>query len=103
MIVRLREQAATYAELEDAFSAEIEQACTGGGAIAIKSVIAYRTGLDVAEWPRAEVEATYLQWAEAGFPETRELAKPVRDALLDPHARGRKAAPNAGAHPLRRR
>ena len=51
-------------------------------AIAIKSVIAYRTGLDVAEWPRAEVEATYLKWAEAGFPETRELAKPVRDALL---------------------
>ena len=82
VIVRLREQAATYAELEDAFSAEIEQACTGGGAIAIKSVIAYRTGLDVAEWPRAEVEATYLKWAEAGFPETRELAKPVRDALL---------------------
>jgi uncharacterized protein len=82
VIVRLRDRAPTYGELEDAFSAEIEAACTTGGAIAIKSVIAYRTGLDVAEWPRAEVEASYLKWAEAGFPETRELAKPVRDALL---------------------
>jgi hypothetical protein len=74
-------RAATYAELEDGFSALLEQACTDD-AIAIKSVIAYRTGLDVMETPRSEVESAYTRWREAGFPETRELAKPVRDALL---------------------
>jgi uncharacterized protein len=74
-------RAATYAELEDGFSALLEQACTDD-AIAIKSVIAYRTGLDVVETPRSEVESAYTRWREAGFPETRALAKPVRDALL---------------------
>ena len=81
VIARLRDGAASYASLEDAFSSEIEQACSDN-AVAIKSVIAYRTGLDVQEWERPEVESTYVRWAEAGFPETRELAKPVRDALL---------------------
>jgi hypothetical protein len=74
-------RAATYAELEDGVSALLEQACADD-AIAIKSVIAYRTGLDVMETPRSEVESAYVRWREAGFPETRELAKPVRDALL---------------------
>ncbi|MEP6642097.1 MAG: amidohydrolase family protein, partial [Gaiellales bacterium] len=81
VIARLRDAATSYAALEDEFSSEIERACSDN-AVAIKSVIAYRTGLDVQEWERGDVEATYLRWAEAGFPETRELAKPVRDALL---------------------
>ena len=82
LIADIRERVATYAQLEDALSAELESACTAGNAIAIKSVIAYRTGLDVAEWPRDEVASSYLRWSESGFPETRELAKPVRDTLL---------------------
>jgi uncharacterized protein len=81
VIEAVRANAATYGELEDDFSARIEQACAED-AIAIKSVIAYRTGLDVLEWPRSEVDAAYRKWADAGFPESRELAKPVRDALL---------------------
>ena len=82
LITDVRERVSDYGELEDAFTAELEAACTAGNAIAIKSVIAYRTGLDVAEWPRSEVESAYRRWAERGFPETREDAKPVRDALL---------------------
>ena len=82
VIVRLREPAATYGELEDAFSAEIEAACTAGGAVAIKSVIAYRTGLDVAEWPRAEVEVSYLQLGRGGLPRDPRAGK----------ARARRAA-----------
>jgi predicted TIM-barrel fold metal-dependent hydrolase len=81
VIARLRDAAPSYAALEDAFSSEIEAACNDN-AVAIKSVIAYRTGLDVKEWSREEVRSGYLRWAEARFPETRELAKPVRDALL---------------------
>jgi uncharacterized protein len=81
LIDAAREEASGYDELEDAFSARLEQACADD-AIAIKSVIAYRTGLDVREVERSEAVDAYRAWAAAGFPETRELAKPVRDALL---------------------
>jgi uncharacterized protein len=81
VIADAQTRAATYDELEDELTSRIEAACSED-AIAIKSVIAYRTGLDVREWPRADVRDAYRKWAAAGFPETRELAKPVRDALL---------------------
>jgi hypothetical protein len=78
IIVEARERAGSFGELEDELTARLE----ASEAIAIKSVIAYRTGLDVQEHPRSDVEAAFTRWKEAGFPETRELAKPVRDALL---------------------
>jgi hypothetical protein len=81
IIAEVRSHAAGYAELEDEFTSRLEASCSAE-AIAIKSVIAYRTGLDVREWPRSTVADAYTRWAAAGFPETRELAKPVRDALL---------------------
>jgi uncharacterized protein len=80
-IVELREQAAGFAELEDALSATLERA-VADGAIAFKSVIAYRTGLDVARWDRQECDVAYRRWRDDGWRETREHAKPVRDMLL---------------------
>ncbi len=50
--------------------------------VAFKSVIAYRTGLDVCEWSASECEAAFAAWRADGWRETREHAKPVRDALL---------------------
>ena len=47
-----------------------------------KSVIAYRTGLDVENPARDECERAFARWRADGFAETREHAKPVRDALL---------------------
>jgi predicted TIM-barrel fold metal-dependent hydrolase len=81
VITDVRDAAGSYAELEDAFSAGIEQAA-GAGSIAFKSVIAYRTGLDVAEWSASEREAAFAAWRADGWRESREHAKPVRDALL---------------------
>jgi predicted TIM-barrel fold metal-dependent hydrolase len=81
LIEAARSGATTYAELADAFSAALERECADD-AVAIKSVIAYRTGLDVREWPRSELDAAYRSWAAGGFAESREAAKPVRDALL---------------------
>jgi hypothetical protein len=80
-VAALRADAGTYGELEAAVSAAAEQAAAEG-AIAFKSVLAYRTGLDVGEPSRDDAGAAYLRWREAGFPETRELAKPVRDRLM---------------------
>jgi uncharacterized protein len=81
MIVDLRDGAAGFSDLEDAFAARAEAALSEG-AIAFKSVIAYRTGLDVQPWGRSDCEAAFRRWREDGWRETREHAKPVRDTLL---------------------
>jgi uncharacterized protein len=79
-IATLRGRCASFDELEDAFSAEAEAAT--GDAVAFKSIIAYRTGLDVREWPRDDVRSAFERWREDAWRESREHAKPVRDALL---------------------
>jgi predicted TIM-barrel fold metal-dependent hydrolase len=81
LITDVRDAAGSYAELEDAFTAELE-AAVADGSIAFKSVIAYRTGLDVVEWSPSEREAAFSAWRADRWRETREHAKPVRDALL---------------------
>jgi predicted TIM-barrel fold metal-dependent hydrolase len=80
-ITELRERAGGYAALEDAFQARAEEALAQG-AVALKSVIAYRTGLDVRRWSREECEQAFNAWRADGWAETREHAKPVRDMLL---------------------
>ena len=81
LITDVRAAVGTYAELEDAFTAELE-AAVADGSIAFKSVIAYRTGLDVCEWSASDREAAFSAWRADGWRETREHAKPVRDGLL---------------------
>jgi predicted TIM-barrel fold metal-dependent hydrolase len=81
IITDLRESAGRYSELEDAFTAELE-AALADGAIAFKSVIAYRTGLDVAEWTADELASAFASWRADDWSETRDYAKPVRDGLL---------------------
>jgi predicted TIM-barrel fold metal-dependent hydrolase len=80
-IEEAREAATSFHELEDAFVAALERAAAEG-AVAFKSIIAYRTGLDVRAWSATEAEAAFSAWRGAGFAESREHAKPVRDALL---------------------
>ena len=50
--------------------------------VAFKSVIAYRTGLDVEDPPADYCERSFKLWREDDFVETRQHAKPVRDRLL---------------------
>jgi uncharacterized protein len=81
IITDVRDAAASYSELADAFTAGLQEAVSDGS-IAFKSVIAYRTGLDVAEWSPADCESAFTRWRADGWAETREHAKPVRDSLL---------------------
>jgi uncharacterized protein len=81
-ITQLRESAASYDELEDALAAACEEAAAAD-AVAFKTVLAYRTGLDVKETPAADARAAFLRWRDGGWPESREDAKPVRDRLLE--------------------
>lgn len=66
--------------VEDAFRAEMDTA--GEDAVAYKTVIAYRTGLDVTAPDRSDVAGAFDAWKDSGWTESREHAKPVRDHLL---------------------
>lgn len=81
-IERLMRDAASYDDLADAFADWVGSAARGG-AVAFKSVIAYRTGLDVRNWSRQETAGAFLDWRRAGFAADRASAKPVRDSLLE--------------------
>jgi uncharacterized protein len=50
--------------------------------VAFKTIIAYRTGLDITDPTPAEAAAAYDRWRSDEWRETREHAKPVRDFLL---------------------
>ncbi len=76
-----RDGAASYDEPEDALAAACEAAAREG-AVAFKSVLAYRTGLDVQPVSASDARAAFERWRGDGWRESREHAKPVRDRLL---------------------
>jgi hypothetical protein len=76
------EGAGSYRELEDSFVAALEAEAADPRLVAFKSVIAYRTGLDVDDPPLDYCERSFRLWRGDGFAETRSHAKPVRDRLL---------------------
>lgn len=82
VITKLRETSASYDELEDALAAACEEAAAAD-AVAFKTVLAYRTGLDVMETSAADARAAFLRWRDGGWGESRTDAKPVRDRLLE--------------------
>ena len=63
-----------------------EEAVNAGGndprLIGYKTIIAYRTGLDITAPSAADASAAYERWRADEWAETREHAKPVRDFLL---------------------
>jgi len=83
MIEASRQQTQTAAALEEAFRAELESAAQDPRCVAFKSIIAYRTGLDVGLPTREEVAASYQRWQTAGWREGRDTSKPLRDHLLN--------------------
>jgi uncharacterized protein len=83
LIVELREDARSYSDLEERFESALEDAADDPRTIAFKSIIAYRTGLDVQAVDAATASAAFERWRSSGWPETRDVAKAVRDRLLD--------------------
>src|SRR5581483_9505785 len=64
------------------FEQLVEEAAADPSLIAFKTIIAYRTGLDITDPPSSEAKAAYERWRADGWNETREHAKPVRDFLF---------------------
>jgi predicted TIM-barrel fold metal-dependent hydrolase len=82
IVADAREGASTYEELEAAMVAALEGAAGDPRTVAFKSIIAYRTGLDVQHATHEEAVRGFERWRDAGWPENRTDAKPVRDRLL---------------------
>ena len=61
---------------------EATTAAADPNCVAYKSIVAYRTGLDVGDPSPSDAEAAFARWRDDGWAETREHAKPVRDFLI---------------------
>jgi hypothetical protein len=72
----------TFDELVQGVEDEARAAAADENCVAFKSIIAYRTGLDVEDPEPKEAAEAFDRWRADGWRETREHAKPVRDFLL---------------------
>jgi uncharacterized protein len=73
----------TWDQVRDAYIAEIEGAINNGH-VALKSVIAYRTGLNIRTWPRSEVQAAFGPVKELARRQglIRLATQPLNDTLV---------------------
>ena len=81
-IVELQGSELDWDEFERGFEARLDDAAADGRTVGYKSVIAYRTGLDVGDPSRAETARAYDAWRTAGWGKDRGPGKVVRDYLL---------------------
>lgn len=72
----------TLADTEEALAAALDDV-RAGGHVALKSIAAYRTGLDIREWPREDAEASFREYRRSAREgSTRLVHKPLLDTLL---------------------
>jgi uncharacterized protein len=72
----------TLAATEEALAIALEDV-RGRGHVALKSIAAYRTGLDILEWPREEAESSFREYKRAAEEGSARLVhKPLLDTLL---------------------
>ena len=72
----------SFDELVAGVEADAVEAASDPNCVAFKSIVAYRTGLDVGNPDADEAKAAFERWREDKWRETREHAKPVRDFLI---------------------
>jgi predicted TIM-barrel fold metal-dependent hydrolase len=82
MIVELQQKDLAWGDFEAGFEALLDRAAADPRVVGFKSIIAYRTGLDVEDPSAAAAAAAYEQWRAAGWPKDRGPGKVARDYLL---------------------
>ena len=80
--LKAREDLRNLDDFADALRQRLGQAAADPRTIALKSVIAYRTGLDITEPARSEAASAFQRWRAAEWADSRADSKPVRDYLL---------------------
>jgi predicted TIM-barrel fold metal-dependent hydrolase len=83
MIEQARQATDTVGGLEESFRAQMAQSEDDPRCIAYKTVIAYRSGLDVGAPGRDEIEGSYRRWRESDWRDGRDTSKALRDHLLN--------------------
>ena len=81
-IVELQQADLGFDDFEAGFEQRLEEAAGDPQLVGYKSIIAYRTGLDVTRPSRQETNSAYSLWKAAGWPKDRGSGKTVRDWLL---------------------
>lgn len=71
-----------FDELVDGVAGKAASAVADPNCVAFKSIVAYRTGLDVGDPSASEAAAAFERWRSDDWRESREHAKPVRDHLI---------------------
>jgi len=82
LMERLLGENDSLAGTEEALDAALQDV-RAQGYVALKSIAAYRTGLDIREWPREDAESSFREYksdAEAGY--ARLVHQPLLDTLL---------------------
>ena len=72
----------SFDDLVSGVEDEATTAAADPNCVAYKSIVAYRTGLDVGEPSPSDASDAFGRWRDDGWRETREHAKPVRDFLI---------------------
>jgi hypothetical protein len=90
IIDRVCSQVDHFDDAVAAFEAELDACGRDPSCIGYKSIIAYRSGLDVEDPDDDEVSASFLAWKAGGMVGGRKETKALRDRLL--HVTCRKAA-----------
>jgi hypothetical protein len=78
----LRHRDGSFDELVGGVEAEASEAASDPNCVAFKSIVAYRTGLDVGDPSATEAADAFSRWRNDSWNETRQHAKPVRDFLI---------------------
>ena len=82
LMERLLAEHDSLEEVKEALVAELDDV-RGRGYVALKSIAAYRTGLDIREWSREEDEVAFQEYRlAAGEGPARLVHKPLLDTLL---------------------
>ena len=82
LMEKLLTEHGSLADTEAALASALKDV-RGQGYVAFKSIAAYRTGLDIREWPREEAEESFQEYSGAAdVRPTRLVHKPLLDTLL---------------------
>lgn len=78
----LQHRDGSFDDLVSGIEAEAADAFSDPNCVAIKSIVAYRTGLDVRDTAASEAAEAFGRWKADDWRESRAHAKPVRDFLI---------------------
>ncbi|MGH2634682.1 MAG: amidohydrolase family protein [Actinomycetota bacterium] len=78
----LRRRDGSIDDLVAGVEADATEAAADPNCVAFKSIVAYRTGLDVGDPSAGEARSAFDRWRSDDWRESREHAKPVRDFLI---------------------